>query len=179
MPTLPENPAHGRNPRLGHNPLYGEDMPTPVQLRTEIETGPLAADLAPLWADGNDVGVAAVLNDPARRSAVFPMTVGDFANWLAGAGLLRKINDAKSHADETVASLSLLLMWKIQGDPGRTVDPRDVETQGMFAAFVAVGIALDAHVTAFTAACARSCSRAAELGWAPVTHTQVAAARDA
>ncbi len=151
-------------------------MPTPVQLRDEIEEGPLAEDLALSWATGNDTATAAILNDPARRSAVFAMRVGDFANWLAGAGLLRKIVAAKTHADETVASLAHLLEMKINGDPGRTVDPRDASTQGMFAAFVAAGIATEQHVTAFTAACTSECSRCDELGWI-VTISNVGEAR--
>ena len=35
---------------------------TPAALKTEIETGPLAAEIAPLYAAGNDIAVAAVLN---------------------------------------------------------------------------------------------------------------------
>jgi hypothetical protein len=151
-------------------------MPTPAELKTEIESGPLAATLASSWNAGDDTETARLLNDPTLRSAVFPMTVGDFANWLAGAGLLRAISAAQSHADEKVASLSLLLMLKIQGDPSRTIDPRDTSTQDMFAAFVAVGIATEGHVAAFTADCTRACSRADELVWS-VTSDAVGQAR--
>lgn len=152
-------------------------MPTPAELKSEITDGPLAAAMAASWASGNDTATAAILNDPTRRSAVFAMSVGDFANWLAGAGLLRKIIAAKAHSDETVASLAYLLEMKINGDPGRTVDPRDASTQGMFAAFVAAVIASTDHVTAFTAACARACSRCDELGWSSVSVNQIGEAR--
>lgn len=43
---------------------------TPAQLKTEIQTGPLAAALAPLVAAGNDVGVAALLNARTLRGLV-------------------------------------------------------------------------------------------------------------
>ena len=38
-------------------------MPTPQQLRTEIESGPLAAELASHWSSGSDRDIAAILND--------------------------------------------------------------------------------------------------------------------
>lgn len=151
-------------------------QPTPEMMLAEIEDGELAADVAEAWAAGDDSSVIAILSDPTKRSSVFPMTVGDFANWLAGAGLLSAIHAAQTHENPVVASLSLLLMLKIQGDPSRVIDSRDASTQGMFAAFVAAGIASEAHVTAFTVACTHECSRLQELGWT-ATHLDIAAAR--
>ncbi len=176
---LPENPIYRRPPHAD-NPLYdsrGDTVtPTPEMMLAEIEEGPLAAAVAADWAAGNDAAVCAIFYDPTLRSSIFPMTVGDFANWLAGAGLLRAISDSRTHADPVVSSLSLLLMYKIQGDPSRIIDIRDESTQGMFGAFVAASIATETHVTAFTAACTRPCSRAEELGWS-ITHLTIAAAR--
>lgn len=43
---------------------------TPSQLRTEVESGPLAEALAPLVAAGDDAGVAALLNARAYRGPV-------------------------------------------------------------------------------------------------------------
>lgn len=45
-------------------------MPTPQQLLTEMQTGPLAATIAPLIAAGNDAGIAMLLNTRAYRGYV-------------------------------------------------------------------------------------------------------------
>jgi len=100
-----------------------------------------------------DAECAAALNEPGEYPVVTPMRVGDFANWLAERGLLRKVHAAQSHGNEQIASAALLLMLKIQGDPSRMVDPADVSIQGMFAAFVAAALVSAGDVTAFTTAC--------------------------
>ena len=154
--------------------------PTPEELLTEIQTGPLAASLAPLVASGQDNAVANLLNSTATgRTKPMPITVGDFANFLGFRGLLRKINDARTHADESVASGALLLMWKIQGQPGGVVDPNDPTmsgNNGLFAAFLVAGIVTQADIDAFGVYCSRPCSRAAELGWDAVSADDVALA---
>jgi hypothetical protein len=120
--------------------------------------------------------ILGILRDPTQRSRPIPMRVGDFANWLAGRGILRKVNDARTHANDLIASVSLLVMWKIQGDPSRMVDPLDSEIQGMFTAFVTAGIVAKEDASAFVTACTRPCSRLDELGWT-ITDDDIHAAK--
>ena len=101
-------------------------MPTPTlaQLKAEIESGPLAADLATAWAtvfpteDEPEAGTPAharwervrdrfgtltpdavadilrVLGDGTKRSKPFPMAVATFTQFLASRSLLRRIKSA-------------------------------------------------------------------------------------
>ena len=138
---------------------------TDQEIRAEITQGPLAAVLAPLIAAGRDADVAAALNDATRGEALArPMRVGDFANWLAGRGLLRKVGDARTHANDVIASISLLLTLIIQGDPARMVDPRDAGIQGMFGAYIQAGIVTPTDMAAFVTACTGPAARA-EVKW--------------
>jgi len=151
-------------------------VPTPQQIRAELDADPAGLGYAALPA-GADGLRAARLNDPTTgRTRVGTMRVGDFANWLAGRGLLRTVNEARTHSNEYVGSAALLLMFKIQGDPGRVVDPADAGIQGMFGAFVAAGVVAADDATAFTSECTAACSRAEELWGAGVSPDDVAAA---
>ena len=49
---------------------------TPAQLKSEIDSGPLAAELAALWPAGDDTGIARVLN---RRDFRGPVPLNEFS----------------------------------------------------------------------------------------------------
>lgn len=143
---------------------------------------PLAAELTlPAYAKFSDADAAVLLNAPVDAGTrTVPMRVGDLANWLAGRGLLRKVNAAKDHADDTVASVGLLLMFKLQGQPDAVVDPADPATAGLFAVLVGAKVVGDRDVSDFAVACtaAVTTTRARQIGWTvPPTADDVTHAR--
>ena len=60
--------------------------------KTEIETGPLAAELAPFVAAGSDGQVAAILNDKTI-DAVRSVNRSVFRTWAAKSGMRSAIQD--------------------------------------------------------------------------------------
>lgn len=130
------------------------DAPTNDERRANAAR--LANDAKLVFA--NDDAAASLLNDSGRGyTIVRPILVGDFANWLASRGILRRINDAMSHTNDMVASIACLVTMKIQGDPGKYVDPQDASIQQMMGAFVAVGVVAAQDVAEFTQACSHPC----------------------
>lgn len=73
---------------------------SPAELKTEIQTGPLAAELAPFMSAGDDLSVARILNrqDIANKKLV---SLDDLANYLSDQGVLANIADAAVDATNT------------------------------------------------------------------------------
>lgn len=70
---------------------------TPAELKTEIQTGPLAAELAPFVAAGNDEKVAAILNRkdiPEKKRVLMSVLV----DYLSEQGILANIADVALNA---------------------------------------------------------------------------------
>lgn len=73
---------------------------SPTELKTEIQTGPLATELAPFMAAGDDLSVAKILNrqDIASKKNV---SLDNLANYLSEQGVLANIADAANDATNT------------------------------------------------------------------------------
>lgn len=67
---------------------------TPADLRAEILSGPLASELAPLWAAGDDAGVAAVLMRPDFAGYVPPVPL---SKYLDTSGLRAALDLIRDH----------------------------------------------------------------------------------
>lgn len=70
-------------------------MPTPLQLKTEILTGPLATELANPWAIGSDSGVCNILNRRDFGPVTRLIPLGEFSQWLTTSGIRFKLREAE------------------------------------------------------------------------------------
>lgn len=115
---------------------------TPAELKTEINTGPLAAELAPFVAAGDDLTVARILNrqDIANKKSV-PLDA--LANYLSEQGILANIADAASDganlghaaARKAVATLRLSRELGI-----RAINMQRASNQGLINNLVSAGL---------------------------------------
>lgn len=106
--------------------------------KTEIETGPLAADLAPHVAAGDDGAVVALLNAKtidAVRSVSRPV----FVRWAAKAGMRAVIQDVASVVDDPLRSSALALLDIIQGGGDSGLDFTNADNLEMLDVWVAFG----------------------------------------
>jgi hypothetical protein len=157
---------------------------TPTELRAEIDADPKALGYAAPFADGDDAGLARLLNAPAgagaeaiNRAAVGR---GELLEVLAGVGGLSGIYSAAGSATDPrfdVAKAASLILE----NPDSTVDYTRAGTRALVAALGPGGTAiLDAGgLAALQSVCTRTGSRA-EVLWgegAAVTPDDVAAAR--
>lgn len=139
----------------------------------ELRDDPLARG----YAGMTDAERLASLTAPTR-SKLGTMRLGVFNQFLMGAGLLKGIRAGQDHADPTIASICIGLMLQFQGNADRQVDPSDPDTIAMIDALIAAGIVINAHKTAFLAACSVPCSRADELGLSNLGIGHMASARE-
>ena len=159
-------------------------MPT---LLAEITSGPLAAELAPLVAAGDDAGVAAVLNR-ADRAYRRPVDIQTLAGFCAGAGVTGPVmslvavpigTDISPGNPMTLQIKSGLntVMTIIQNDYRlTTADLDNPAVTPVLDLLSALGILTTGSRAAMVGLQAASRSRAAELGRPAVTANDVSAA---
>ena len=155
-------------------------MPTPSELRTEIESGPLAAELASLWSAGDDTGVSSVLNRadrtgyvPARHVVASLLSDADgFGASLIWAWTHGTFVDGTSLNPTQKVLLARLFFGADHPEYAIKYPPSDI---------VAGCTALGAPTALRDAILAGEVkvSRAAELGWGGVNESAVAKARGA
>ena len=166
---------------------------TPQQLKAEITSGPLAAELAPLTAAGNDAGVAAALNR-ADRAFRRPLDIVTLGGICAGTGITGHVKamlridigvnytpaGAATPAQMTLAILSDLNTFMTIVETNyrlTTADLDDARTAPVLDTLAAVGI-LSAPVRAYLVSLQASTqSRAAELGWGTIAQDMVHTSR--
>lgn len=168
-------------------------MPTPQELLAEIQSGPLAATLAPLVSAGNDAGVAIALNDPAGPAAGtvrVGITPGTFSEFLSNSLVRFKLADALRNTTlsatlvNTFAGLGSVpgtvgdwveMVLGIERNPHLSVvDPTDA--QQAVSVLVGCGVCDSGDAAAFVAATTRAASRAEVLWGVRVTADDVSAA---
>lgn len=136
-------------------------MPTPQQLKAEIEGGALASALAPHWTAGNDRTVAAMLN-AVTTTRLAPMRVSVLAMFLAERGKLRAVCEAKDNAllPAGVRDVSFLLNKLMDGAADRDVDPNHPKHVALLDALVSASVLSAADKAAWLTACTVPASRA-------------------
>ena len=136
-------------------------MPTPQQLRAEIDADPAGLGYAARVEAGDDAGLARLLNAPIAGATVRePMRASVFGQFLAARGLRRKVKAGEAHPSDAVASICLYVDDLLKGAADRAVDPDDPAVLALVDALVAAGVAAPADKAAFLAACTRPGSRA-------------------
>lgn len=151
---------------------------TPAELKAEIQSGPLAAELAPLWSTGNDSGVAAALNRKDRAGyvparAVLAAILSDTTGFGADLLWLRKYGTTIDGTLMTTAKKRLVIRlfsaielsdYQLKFPPAELSAGCDV--LGAPDAVKAAILAAEVKV-----------NRAEELGWGGVSDFDVAKAR--
>lgn len=149
---------------------------TPAELNAEITTGPMAAELAPFVAAGNDARVAAILNDKTRFTKTQRVTLKDMVRYLLDNGVWLGIIDKAADTAPSAAKSSARVFLEVQKMGFiESLDMGKPSSQGMLSALVSAGTMTAAHQTALTAMGVVPASRAEVLG-ATIDIQQIATA---
>jgi hypothetical protein len=143
--------------------------------KTEIETGPLAAELAPFVAAGNDGQVAAILNDKTRGGTRLQYRLlsarGILADYADGPMAAAAMLDKLEAASVSVSAIKWVMTF-LKSDG---IDIGHPATQGMIDQLAAGGVLTTTEATNLKALGIVPASRAEVLG-ATITHIDVAKA---
>lgn len=154
-------------------------MSTPAELKTEITSGPLATELAPLVAAGNDGKVAAILNDK-RYTRTERVPLRDIVRYLLDNGVWLTIVDKAAEQAVSPAKSSARMFIEVQKMGFvESLDMSRPSSQGMLSALVAAGTMTAAHQAAITNMGFVPASRAEVMGLGTITPQMVAEARTA
>lgn len=118
---------------------------TPTELKAEIETGPLAADLAPFVVAGNDGQVAAILNDK-RYTGLSARIVNArtiMAEYPAGPAAAATLLDKLDSLSASVPAVK----WAMGFVRADGIDVGHPSTQGMLDQLAAGGLITTAEAT--------------------------------
>lgn len=113
---------------------------TPAELKAEITTGPLSAELAPFVAAGNDGAIAAALNDKTRG------TVMPKYRLISARGVLSEYSggpvDAAAVLDKLEAAAATVpaIKWVLSFLRSDGIDIGSPVTQGMLDQLVTGGV---------------------------------------
>ena len=144
-----------------------------MSLLSEITTGPLAAELAPHIASGNDAAIADVLN---RRDipALGAVDRATFAMWVGATGLRAAIQDHADAVGSPLRSVSLTLLDCLQGGVANSLDMSSAQHQMMLGAWVQTGAISQAQHDELLALASHTISRAEQAGLGTVSVNDVA-----
>lgn len=112
--------------------------------KTEIETGPLAATLAPYVTAGDDGTVAALLN-AKTIDAIRSVGRTVFVRWAAKTGMRATIQDVAEDTASPLRSSALALLDIIQGGGESGVNFADADNISMLSAWVAYNKLTQVH----------------------------------
>jgi hypothetical protein len=123
---------------------------TPAELKTEITSGPLATELAPLVAAGDDGQIAAILNDK-RYTRTERVLLRDIVRYLLDNGVWLTIVDKAADTVPSQAKNSARMFLEVQKMGFvESLDMSKPSSQGMLSALVGAGVMTAAHQTAIT-----------------------------
>ena len=134
-----------------------------TDLKTEIQSGPLAAELAQHVAAGNDAAIADILN---RRNILVTECVdrGTFAMWCGSTGLRAAIQDHAGNVASPLRAIALTLLDFLQGGVAPSIDLAKPANQMMLAAWVQAGAITAEQRTELLAMATHVISRAEQMG---------------
>lgn len=134
-----------------------------MTLLTEIENGPLAAEIAPHSAIGSDQAIADILN---RRDIPVPgtITTNDFVVWAASSGQRAVIEDTAADTQDPLRSIALALQDLVRGNLQQGLDFARPETVAMADAWLTAGKMDQTDYDALMTASQKLISRAEQVG---------------
>lgn len=156
-------------------------MPTSAEIKAEISAGPLAAELAPFIAAGDDIAVARILNRqdiPAKRRAPMP----DLVNYLSDQGILANIADAAIDATNPghAAARKVVATLRLSTELGVTsINMERTANQSLIGNLVSAGLMTEAQANGVKAVADILSSRAEIAFGQFVSPTDVSEARRA
>lgn len=144
-------------------------------LKTEIQTGPLAAELAPFVLSGSDAEIAKRLNR-ADIAAFKSVVLADVVQYLSDLGVLANIADAAANpadpahaaARKVVATLRLSTELGVQ-----TLNMRRTSNTALITGLVTAGLMTVAQANGLRALADTLLGRGGVLWNETVTHEQV------
>ena len=140
-------------------------------LKAEIETGPLAATLAPFVTDGNDGAIAEALNaDYATQTG--SVARARFTIWAASTGMRAVIRDHAINLDSPLRAIAITLE-DFLGGASETLDFAKAENQTMLAAWVTAGSCTQTQADSLLALSQKTVSRAQQIFGQQVTALDV------
>ena len=144
--------------------------------KTEIETGPMAAELAPFVTAGNDGQVAAILNDKTRGSTKLQHRLlsarGVLADYAGGPTAAAAVLDKLESAATTVPAIKWVMTF-LRADG---IDIGHPATQGMLDQLAAGGVLTAAEAANLKALGIVPASRAEQVSGRDVTIYEIAQA---
>lgn len=137
------------------------------ELKAEIETGPLSAELAAPWAAGEYQTVCNILNDK-RITVLDPISPSKVVIWAAKTDAKRKLEAHKNDLGPVGAIADAALLVVTSGTVPQ-LDLSDPDVAGMFGALVGSGIFTQAEADLLRSQGERKISRLEQLGWDALT----------
>lgn len=153
-------------------------MPTSAEIKAEISAGPLAAEIAPFVAAGNDQKVADIINRQdiaGKKRAAMP----DLVNYLSDQGILANIADAAIDAANPghAAARKVVATLRLSTELGVTnINMERAGNQALISNLVSVGLMTVAQANGVKALANTVLSRAEILWGQPITANDVARA---
>lgn len=141
--------------------------------KTEIQTGPLATELAPHVTAGNDGAVVALLN-AKTIDAVRSVGRHVFVRWAAKSGMRATMQDVSADTTSPLRSSALALLDIIQGGGDSGIDFADADNISMLAAWVALSKLTQAHSDELLALATIKISRAEQFSGREATIYDIA-----
>lgn len=151
---------------------------TPAELKTEIQTGPLATELAPFVTAGNDGKIAEVLNRrdiPSKKRAL----MADLVNYLSDQGILANIADAAADTTNVAhaAARKVVATLRLSTELGVTsINMTRAGNQALIGNLVTSGLMTNAQANGAKALADTMVSRAEVLWGKSIQVTDVAKA---
>lgn len=131
-------------------------------LAEEIASGPLAEELAPHVADGNDGAIAEILNAP-RYLAYGTVSRARFAIWCGSTGLRAAIQTHADSSDSPLRSIALTVVDFLRG-AAEGIEFALPENRAMLAAWVQAGAITQTQEEDLLALSQVAQSRAQQIG---------------
>ena len=147
---------------------------TPAELKVEIETGPLASELAPFIASGNDIAIANILNEHRGDRMLHSRVIsarGVLSDYPGGPAAGAAVLDKLEAASATVSAVK----WVMSFLKSDGIDIGNVATQGMLDQLAAGGLITVTEAGELKSMGYAPASRAMILG-VTITHLDVAKA---
>ena len=144
--------------------------------KTEIQTGPMAAELAPFVAAGDDGAVVALLN-AKTIDAVRSVGRTLFVRWAAKTGMRATIQDVSIEASSLLRSSALALLDIIQGGGDTGVNFAEPDNVTMLSSWVFYNKLAPAHRDELLALATVKISRAEQVAGRDVSIEDVARIR--
>lgn len=127
-------------------------------LRTEIESGLLAATLAPFVAVGNDSKIAELLN-AKTQTALQPIPIFEYAMWAAKTGVRRKLKAGLAHENASIADICDIALEVMSNPHATSLDLTDAGSMALMESLMMAGIVTSGERAALVAFCTRPASR--------------------